>query len=112
MRDNPASVDIELAEEGFAKAKEVIQSGDYDMVILDEINVVADFCLVPEEDLIELIKNKPAELDLILTGRYASQRIQDLADMASKVMSHTISSKAISKFSVFMSFSPRFSKPP
>jgi cob(I)alamin adenosyltransferase len=85
MRDNPASVDIELAEEGFAKAKEVIQSGDYDMVILDEINVVADFCLVPEEDLIELIKNKPAELDLILTGRYASQRIQDLADMVSEV---------------------------
>jgi cob(I)alamin adenosyltransferase len=36
MRDNPASVDIELAEEGFAKAKEVIQSGDYDMVILEE----------------------------------------------------------------------------
>ncbi len=85
MRDNPASVDMELAEEGFAKAKEVIQSGDYDMVILDEINVVADFCLVPEDDIIELIKNKPPELDLILTGRYASQSIQDLADMVSEV---------------------------
>jgi len=85
MRDNPASVDMELAEEGFAKAKEVIQSGDYDMVILDEINVVADFCLVPEEDIIELIKSKPPELDLVLTGRYASQRIQDLADMVSEV---------------------------
>jgi cob(I)alamin adenosyltransferase len=85
MRDNPASIDMELAEEGFAKAKEVIQSGDFDMVILDEINVVADFSLVPEDEVIELIKNKPPELDLILTGRYASQSIQDLADLVSEV---------------------------
>src|SRR5512136_806132 len=49
MRENSASIDIEMARQGFEKAKEVISSGDYDMVILDEINVAVDFGLIPEE---------------------------------------------------------------
>jgi len=85
MRDSPAPVDVDLAEEGFVKAREVIHSGDYDMVILDEINVAADFNLIPEDKVIELVKNKPPELDLVLTGRYASQGIQDIADLVSEV---------------------------
>lgn len=85
MRDRPAPVDIELAREGFEKAKEVIQSGEFDMVILDEINVVGDFKLVPEEEILELAQNRPPELDLVFTGRYASEKVKDLADMVSEV---------------------------
>jgi cob(I)alamin adenosyltransferase len=86
MRDNPAPIDIELAKQGLEKAKEIIQSKAYDMVILDEINVAADFHLIPEEEILELIRNKPNELDLLLTGRYASDKIKDLADTVSEVM--------------------------
>lgn len=85
MRDNPAPVDVELAREGFEKAKEVIQSGNFDMVILDEINVVGDFKLVPLEEIVELARNRPPELDLIFTGRYASEQIREMADMVSEV---------------------------
>jgi len=85
MRDNPAPVDVELAREGFEKAKEVVNSGDFDMVILDEINVVVDFNLIPEEEVIELVENKPPELDLVLTGRYASEKLKELADTVSEV---------------------------
>lgn len=85
MRNNSAQVDVDIAREGFEKAKEVIQSGDYDMVILDEINVAVDFCLIPEEELLNLVKNKPPELDLILTGRYASDKLQAMADLVSEV---------------------------
>jgi cob(I)alamin adenosyltransferase len=85
MRENSASIDIEMARQGFEKAKEVISSGDYDMVILDEINVAVDFGLIPEEYLLDMVKNKPPELDLVLTGRYASARIREMADLVSEV---------------------------
>ena len=85
MRENPAPVDIELAREGMELARKVIASGEYDMVILDEINVAVDFKLIPLADVIDLIRTKPASLDLILTGRYAAPEIMDLADTVSEI---------------------------
>ena len=85
MRDNPAAIDIELAQKGLDAAKKEINSGKYDMVILDEINVALDFKLIALTEVIELIKNKPANLDLILTGRYAPPEIIELADTVSEV---------------------------
>jgi len=85
MRDNPAGVDVQMARQGFEKAKEVVSSGEYDMVILDEINVAVDFGLIPEEEVLQLIKNKPSHVDLLLTGRYASEKLREIADMVSEV---------------------------
>ncbi len=85
MRDNPAAVDIELAQKGLGAAQKAISSGKYDMVILDEINVALDFKLIDLQKVIKLLKNKPVELDLILTGRYAPPEIIKLADTVSEV---------------------------
>jgi cob(I)alamin adenosyltransferase len=85
MRDNPAAVDIELALQGFEFAKKAIASGKYNMVILDEINVAVDFKLIDLKQVVEMIKNKPTALDLILTGRYAAKEIIRLADTVSEV---------------------------
>ena len=85
MRDKPAPVDIELARQGFELVKKAIISGKYNMVILDEINVAIDFNLIPLDEMIRLIKNKPPGLDLILTGRYAAKEIIKLADTVSEV---------------------------
>ena len=85
MRDNPAAIDIELAQKGLDMAKKVIKSGKYDMVILDEINVALDFKLIALTEVIELINNKPSNLDLILTGRYAPPEIIELADTVSEI---------------------------
>lgn len=86
MRENPAPLDIELALKGLDLARRTIASGDYDMVILDELNVAADFGLIPLGDVTDLIKNKPASLDLILTGRYAPPEIIAVADTVSEIM--------------------------
>jgi cob(I)alamin adenosyltransferase len=85
MRTNPAPMDRELARQGFELAKEAIASGKYHMIILDEINVAVDFKLIKLGDMIDLIKNKPPALDLILTGRYASKEILKLADTVSEI---------------------------
>jgi cob(I)alamin adenosyltransferase len=85
MRENPAPLDIELAEQGLALARKAVASGEYDMVILDEINVAADFKLIPVAAIVEIIKGKPARLDLVLTGRYAPPEIVALADTVSEI---------------------------
>ncbi|MCX7816089.1 MAG: cob(I)yrinic acid a,c-diamide adenosyltransferase [Syntrophales bacterium] len=86
MRGNPAPVDVELARRGLELARNATLSGEYDLVILDEINVALDFQLIPVEDVIKLIKNKPPHVDLILTGRYAPKEILDIADTVSEIL--------------------------
>jgi cob(I)alamin adenosyltransferase len=85
MKDNPAPVDIELAQQGLKIAQEASASENYDMLILDEINVAMDFKLVAIKDVLNLIKEKPAGMDIILTGRYAPAEIIDVADTVSEV---------------------------
>jgi cob(I)alamin adenosyltransferase len=85
MKDNPAPVDIELAQKGLERARELIMSEGYDMIILDEINVALDFKLISLEETLEIIKNKPPKLNLILTGRNVPPEIIEIADMVSEV---------------------------
>jgi len=65
--------------------KEIIFSREYDVVILDEINVALYYRLLSEEDLINLIKNKPSDVELVLTGRYASSQIIKIADLVTEM---------------------------
>jgi cob(I)alamin adenosyltransferase len=85
MRGNPAPVDIDLAVQGLNIAKKALSSGEYNMVILDEINVALDFKLISLDDVVEMIKNKAPSVDLILTGRYAPPEIIELADTVSEI---------------------------
>jgi cob(I)alamin adenosyltransferase len=85
MKDNPAPVDVELAQQGLKISQEAVASGNYDMLILDEINVAMDFKLVSIQDVLNLIKNKPTGMDIILTGRYAPAEIIEVADTVSEV---------------------------
>ena len=71
--------------DSFEAVKKAASSGKYDMLILDEINVAVDFKLIPVEDLIDFIKNKPPARDLVLTGRYAPRALVKLADTVSEV---------------------------
>lgn len=84
-RGNPDPEDLELAKEGLELAREVIASDQYDLVILDEINVAVDYGLVREEDVLSLIDLKPERTTLVLTGRYATEKLMEKADMVSEV---------------------------
>ena len=75
----------QIAKEAIKISTEKIQSGTYDIIILDEINYAINLGLVKIEDVINLIKSKPRELDLILTGNYAKDEIIELADLVTEM---------------------------
>lgn len=73
------------AQDAIALAKVKIASGDYDLVILDEINNARHLRLVDTEQVLELIKMRPAAVHLVLTGRDAHPDVIELADTVSEV---------------------------
>jgi len=82
---SPHEEDVKLAREAFELAKKVVRSGEYDMVILDEINVALNLKLVKLNEAVQLIKNKPKHVELILTGRYAPSKIIEAADLVTEM---------------------------
>jgi len=85
-KENPEKIDIELAQKGFKHAEEIIKSNNYDMIILDEINVAVDFGLISLNKVLDIIEEKPEKLELILTGRYAHPEIVKIADYVSEIL--------------------------
>jgi len=84
-RDNPAKIDIELAKKGFERAKQVIKSKKYDIVILDELNVAVDYGLIPVKEVLELLKKIPRKMEIIITGRYIPEEFKKNADLISEI---------------------------
>jgi len=74
-RNNPSPNDIRMAREALEEARRAILSGDYDIVILDEINVALDFGLITLEEVLALLEEKPEGVELVLTGRNAHPEI-------------------------------------
>ena len=85
-KENPEQVDIDLAQEGFKHAQDVVKNGKYDMVILDEINVAVDYNLISLDDVVKLVEGKPEKLELVLTGRYAHPEIVKIADLVTEML--------------------------
>ncbi len=77
--------DIRMAQQGIERAQQAFLGAQYDIVILDELNVAIDFGLIPLDQAIGLIRQKPANVELIITGRYARQEILDMADLVTEM---------------------------
>lgn len=73
--------DVRMAHEGLARCKEVLLSGIYDVVILDELTIAVFLSLLQLEEVLNLLRNKRPETDVVITGRYASQELVDMADL-------------------------------
>ena len=81
----PPKKDVQLAEEAFQLAKKIVEGGEYDIVILDEINVALSLRLISLEQVLDLIRNKPAHVELVLTGRYAPKEVIETADLVTEM---------------------------
>lgn len=83
--DNPAPVDVKLARDGWEKAKEIIDSGRYDIVILDEINVAMACGLLDPAAVAAFLTAAKRPVELILTGRYAPSAIIAVAHLVTEM---------------------------
>ncbi len=86
---DPANVKPEEREQAalaLARGREALTSGRYDLVVLDEVNVAVGFNLITADEVIELIKARPPQVELILTGRYADSRILEMADLVTEMV--------------------------
>ncbi len=81
----PRDIDFELARKGLKKAKELIFSKNYDLIILDEINVAISFGLIDKDNVIDILKNKPENVEIVLTGRYAPKELIEIADLVTEM---------------------------
>jgi len=84
-KENPHQTDKSLAAEALELASQAVNGGEYDMVILDEINGAVSMGLVPVEPLLELMRDKPHHVELVLTGRNAHQSVVEAADLVTEM---------------------------
>ncbi len=82
---NETEEDKKIMQKGWENAKKVIKNGEADVVVLDEINIALDLNMIDEKDVIETIKNKPKNVEIVMTGRNAHQSIIDVADLVSNI---------------------------
>jgi cob(I)alamin adenosyltransferase len=81
----PLPEDLAGAEEGFEFARQAVNSGSYDLVVLDEINVAVAWGLVQEERVLELVRGRPDGVEVVLTGRGATENLLAAADLVTEM---------------------------
>ncbi len=77
--------DIQSARDAWDLAKQVIASGKFKMVVLDELTYLITYGMVPEEDILNTLRNRPPELHVVVTGRDASPGLIELADLVTEM---------------------------
>lgn len=82
---NPNKADFISAKMGMRYAKEAVESERYDIIVLDEINIAVHYGLIEEEEVLKLVKSKPKSVELVLTGRYATPKIIEVADYVTEM---------------------------
>jgi cob(I)alamin adenosyltransferase len=77
--------DIAAAQAAFAKAREMMESGDYDLIVLDEINIALRYDYLSAADVIAGLEARAKDTGVILTGRDAKPEICDYADLVTEM---------------------------
>ena len=85
ITDEPTAEDIDLARAGLTEARAEMLSGRYRLVILDEANIATHFKLFTVEELLAFIDERPDDVELVITGRRADERVIERADLVTEM---------------------------
>lgn len=83
--NEPTAKDIEVAINGLEVFREVLKSGEYDLVVLDELNIALYYNLFSVEEAVEVIEGRAPHVEVIITGRYAPEEILNIADLITEM---------------------------
>ena len=85
IKEKPTVEDIEIARKGFDEIKEILKSGEYDLVILDEANIAVYYNLFSIDELLEIIDNREKHVEVIITGRKVDEKLIEKADLITEM---------------------------
>lgn len=83
--NKPTQEDINAAQKGLERIKEILKNKEYDIVILDEINVAIYYKLVTVKDVLDILNLRDDKVEIILTGRYAPEEFIEIADLVTEM---------------------------
>lgn len=86
VQNPPLEEDVQMAGEGLKKARQAMHSGQYDIIVFDEINTAHYFRLITTEEMLEIIKTRPDYVELVFTGRYAPREVIEAADLVTEMI--------------------------
>jgi cob(I)alamin adenosyltransferase len=84
-KGGPADEDVARAESGLAACREAMLSGQFDIIVLDEVCVAVNLKLLPEAEVLEFLDQKPAGVEVVLTGRHATSALLERADLVTEM---------------------------
>ena len=85
VHNKPEDEDLRAARAGYEEVRKIVQSGEYDLVILDEATIAVYFNILTIEDMLALIDEKPDSVELVFTGRKADPRLIEKADLVTEM---------------------------
>jgi cob(I)alamin adenosyltransferase len=85
IRDEPTQEDVRLAREGWQEVQDVLKSGKFDLLILDEIGIAIHYRLISLEEMEELLRTRPDGVELVLTGRKIPEALYEQADLVTEM---------------------------
>jgi cob(I)alamin adenosyltransferase len=85
VTESPGDPDIERARHGLRKCLAAMLSGDFQIVVLDEVNTAVHLKVLPEAEVLDVVARKPEGVELVLTGRYAPPAILEKADLITEM---------------------------
>ena len=84
--DNVTPKDRGEASKALIAARQALVSGEYDLVVLDEVNVAVAWGLIELDEVLRLIEDRPPDVELVLTGRGADKEIVKMADVVTEML--------------------------
>ncbi len=81
VKGSPAQEDIDAGRDGYNSVVQIIEKGEYGLVIIDEGNVAVQYNIFSEKELLNIFNKKPDHVEIIVTGRGATQKVIEKADL-------------------------------
>jgi cob(I)alamin adenosyltransferase len=85
IQNKPTEKDIELARKGLSEVAEIMLERKYDVLILDELCIALHYRLFETEEVLSLLIQKPKEMEIVITGRYATPELVEFADLVTEM---------------------------
>jgi len=85
VSENQDDEDIDRARLGLSKCLEAMLSGEFRIIVLDEVNTAVHFKILGEQEVLDFLAQKPDDLEVVLTGRYAPPAFLETADLVTEM---------------------------